>query len=122
VAAISAVLGAAFKPDSDDVRDSPAIGIASRIAGLGATVTITDPRALDNVQRARPDLKVAPDAIGAAQGADVVLLLTEWPEYVNLDPNALGAVVRRRAIIDGRNALDPLRWRVAGWAYTGIGR
>jgi UDPglucose 6-dehydrogenase len=116
------VLGAAFKPESDDLRDSPAIGIASRIAGLGAIVTVTDPAALDAVQRMRPDLNVAPDALSAAREADVVLLLTEWREYVDLDPEALGAVVRKRAIVDGRNALDPQRWRAAGWEYTGIGR
>lgn len=117
-----AVLGAAFKPDSDDVRDSPALDVASRIAGLGATVVVTDPAALDNVRRTRSDLHVADDPFEAARDADVVLLLTEWRQYVGLDPAAFGAVVRNRHVIDGRNALDPVAWRSAGWAYVGLGR
>lgn len=116
------VLGAAFKPNSDDLRDSPALDVASRIAGLGAEVVVTDPAALDNVRRTRSDLTVADDAFDAARDADVVLLLTEWREYVDLDPQALGAVVRHRRVIDGRNALDPTAWRAAGWTYTGLGR
>ena len=117
-----AVLGAAFKPDSDDVRDSPALDIASRIAGLGAHVTVTDPAALDNVGRSRPDLRLADSAMDAAAGADLVLLLTEWREFVELDPETLGGVVHRRVIIDGRNVLDPRAWRRSGWAYHGLGR
>ena len=117
-----AVLGAAFKPDSDDVRDSPALDVASRIAGLGATVVVTDPAALENVRRTRSDLHVAEDPFEAARDADVVVLLTEWRQYVALDPAALGAVVRHRRILDGRNALDPAAWRAAGWTYTGLGR
>jgi UDPglucose 6-dehydrogenase len=117
-----AVLGAAFKPDSDDVRDSPALDIASRLAGLGAHVTVTDPAALVNVARSRPDLELAGSAMDAATGADLVLLLTEWREFVELDPEALGGVVRRRVIIDGRNALDPRHWRQSGWQYHGLGR
>src|SRR5665648_361017 len=117
-----AVLGAAFKPDSDDVRDSPALDIASRIAGLGAHVTVTDPAALDNVGRSRPDLRLADSAMDAAAGAHLVLLLTEWREFVELDPETLGGVVHRRVIIDGRNVLDPRAWRRSGWAYHGLGR
>lgn len=117
-----AVLGAAFKPDSDDVRDSPALDVASRIAGLGATVVVTDPAALDNVRRTRSDVHVADDPLEAARDADVVLLLTEWREYTALDPATLAAVVRHRRVIDGRNALDPAAWRGAGWSYTGLGR
>ncbi len=117
-----AVLGAAFKPDSDDVRDSPALDVASRIAGLGATVVVTDPAALENVKRTRSDLHVVADPFEAARDADVVILLTEWREYVALDPVALGSVVRSAQIIDGRNALDPAAWRAAGWTYTGLGR
>src|SRR5665647_1362018 len=117
-----AVLGAAFKPDSDDVRDSPALDIASRIAGLGAHVTVTDPAALANVGRSRPDLRLADSAMDAAAGADPVLLLTEWREFVELDPETLGGVVHRRVIIDGRNVLDPRAWRRSGWAYHGLGR
>ncbi len=117
-----AVLGAAFKPDSDDVRDSPALDIASRIAGLRAHVTVTDPAALDNVGRSRPDLRLADSAMDAAAGADLVLLLTEWREFVELDPETLGGVVHQRVIIDGRNVLDPRAWRRSGRAYHGLGR
>ncbi|MCL3862727.1 UDP-glucose/GDP-mannose dehydrogenase family protein [Actinotalea sp. K2] len=116
------VLGAAFKPHSDDVRDSPALEVASTIAGAGAHVTITDPAALENVRRVRPDLNLAADPLEAADRADVVVLLTEWEEYVTLDPEQLGTVVAHRQVIDGRNALDPVRWRAAGWTYTGLGR
>ena len=117
-----AVLGAAFKPDSDDIRDSPALSVASALHDLGASVVVTDPAALPNVQRARPGMAVEADVLRAVTGADVVLLLTEWPEYVGLDPEEVGARVARRHIIDARNALDPLRWRAAGWTYRGIGR
>jgi UDPglucose 6-dehydrogenase len=117
-----AVLGAAFKPDSDDIRDSPALSVASALHDLGASVVVTDPAALPNVQRARPGMAVEPDVLTAVRGADLVLLLTEWPEYVGLDPDVLGGHVARRHIIDARNALDPVRWRAAGWTYRGIGR
>lgn len=116
-----AVLGAAFKPDSDDVRDSPALDIATRIQAEGAHVTITDPAA-GPVVRAQHRFTVADDALAAAAGADLVLLLTEWAVFRDLDPDELGAVVARRMILDGRNALDPARWRAAGWTYRGIGR
>lgn len=117
-----AVLGAAFKPHSDDVRDSPALDVASRIAGRGALVSVTDPAAGPRLKVSRPDLTVADDAFGAAQGADVVLLLTEWPQFRDLDPEYLGQAVAIRRIIDARNTLDPARWRAAGWHYTGLGR
>ena len=117
-----AVLGAAFKPDSDDIRDSPALAVAAALHDLGALVTVTDPAALPNVERAVPGMGVEPDVLTAVAGADVVLLLTEWPEYVELDPVAVGDRVAQRSIIDARNALDPARWRAAGWTYRGIGR
>jgi UDPglucose 6-dehydrogenase len=117
-----AVLGAAFKPDSDDVRDSPALDIASRVAGLGAHVTVTDPAAAENVRRSRPDLHVIDDPMVAARDADVVLLLTEWSQFLHIDPEEMAEVVRGRTIIDGRNALDHRRWRRAGWHYIGMGR
>ena len=116
------VLGAAFKPDSDDIRDSPALAVASALAGTGGQVVITDPAALPNVRSTRPHLTGDPDVRSALAGADVVLLLTEWKEYVNLDPEEVGALVASRTIIDGRNALDPARWRAAGWSYRGLGR
>ncbi|GAB3744812.1 UDP-glucose dehydrogenase family protein [Microlunatus parietis] len=117
-----AVLGAAFKPGSDDIRDSPALEVAERLASVGADVVITDPRALDRVVETRPHLAVACTLDEAIGGAELILLLTEWPEYVELDPVALREVVDRAVIIDGRNALDPARWRAAGWSYRALGR
>ncbi|WP_136518583.1 MULTISPECIES: UDP-glucose dehydrogenase family protein [Cellulomonas] len=117
-----AVLGAAFKPDSDDVRDSPALSVAAQMQLQGAHVTVTDPQAVENARAKWPDLKFAASALEAAQGADVVLLATEWAEYRELDPAELGAVVARRAVVDGRNVLDPRTWRAAGWTYRALGR
>jgi len=117
-----AVLGAAFKPDSDDIRDSPALAVAAAVAGRGGHVVVTDPAALENVRRTRPHLTVEPDVLRAVEGADIVLLLTEWRQYLELDPAEVGLRVARRQIIDGRNALDPSRWRAAGWVYRGLGR
>jgi UDPglucose 6-dehydrogenase len=117
-----AVLGAAFKPDSDDVRDSPALNVAAQMQLQGAHVKVTDPQAIANAERAWPDLTFAPTAQEAAAGADVVLLLTEWAEYRDLDPVAFGNVVAGKRIIDGRNVLDPAAWRGAGWTYRALGR
>ncbi|WP_403023439.1 UDP-glucose dehydrogenase family protein [Salinibacterium sp. GXW1014] len=117
-----AVLGLAFKPDSDDVRDSPALDVALRLTELGADVVATDPQALNTALRRKPDLAVARTASQAAEGADAVLLLTEWREYRELDPAALASVVRVPAIVDGRNCLDPVQWRDAGWHYRALGR
>lgn len=117
-----AVLGAAFKPHSDDIRDSPALNVAAQVQLQGGDVVVTDPAALDNARRLYPGLAYADTAEEAATGADVVLLLTEWPQYRALDPAALGAVVRRRHLVDGRNALDPAAWRDAGWTYRALGR
>ena len=116
------VLGAAFKPNSDDIRDSPALDVASRIALAGATVTVYDPAALDNARRDYPNLNYADSALDAARDADVVLHLTEWREFRDMDPDILGGVVGRRYIVDGRNALDAARWRAAGWHYRALGR
>ncbi len=116
------VLGAAFKPNSDDIRDSPALDVAVTIARHGGKVTVYDPVALDNARAAHPDLHYADSASGAAQEADVVLLLTEWQEFVEIDPEALGRVVAARNIVDGRNALDADAWREAGWHYRALGR
>ena len=117
-----AVLGAAFKPHSDDIRDSPALNIAAQARLQGADVVVADPAAVDNAKALWPSLTYAASAEEAAAGADVVLLLTEWPEYTGLDPAALGTLTRTRSVIDGRNALDPAAWRRAGWTYRGIGR
>ncbi|MFF7591291.1 UDP-glucose dehydrogenase family protein [Kitasatospora purpeofusca] len=117
-----AVLGAAFKPESDDIRDSPALAVAAAIAREGGQVSVYDPAALDNARKAFPDLACATSAAAAARGAEVVLLLTEWREFVELDPAALGEEVAVRAVVDGRNVLDPEAWRAAGWTYRSLGR
>src|SRR3954471_4745735 len=117
-----AVLGASFKPNSDDIRDSPALDVAARIALAGATVTVYDPAALENARRDYPDLNYATSALDAVRGADVVLHLTEWREFREMDPEVLSDAVNRRFIVDGRNALDPDRWRAAGWHYRALGR
>ncbi|MEY2965814.1 MAG: UDP-glucose dehydrogenase family protein [Candidatus Nanopelagicales bacterium] len=116
------VWGAAFKPDSDDVRDSPALHVAAALRAAGATVTVHDPRAVDNARRLFSDLEYADTPAGAASGADVVLLLTEWRDYRDLDPALISDVVSARHIIDARNALDPVIWREAGWTYRALGR
>ena len=116
------VLGAAFKPLSDDVRDSPALDVASRLAGLGAEVTVCDPQALPVVTRSHPHLTVEEDPRAALKGAELVLLLTEWNQFVTLDPADAATGVADCVIIDGRNALDPAAWRQAGWTYAGVGR
>ena len=117
-----AVLGAAFKPNSDDVRDSPALDVAQAARAAGGQVTVHDPKAIPNAARTRPDLDYADTVEEACAGADVVLHLTEWQEYRDLDPAALKAVVAQPTVIDGRNALDPQRWRSAGWTYRALGR
>lgn len=117
-----AVLGAAFKPLSDDIRDSPALNVAAQISLQGGHVVVTDPQALDNAKGLWPDLSYADSANEAAESADVVLLLTEWPQYVGLDPVELGQVVKQRRILDGRNALDSEKWKAAGWTYRALGR
>ncbi|HEY9412959.1 MAG TPA: UDP binding domain-containing protein, partial [Jiangellaceae bacterium] len=117
-----AVLGAAFKPQSDDVRDSPALTVAGQLHLEGAHVAVYDPRAMDNARRIYPTLEYAGSALGACRDAAVVLHLTEWPEFRELDPVTLGGVVGARAVVDGRNCLDAEAWRAAGWTYRGLGR
>ncbi|AWB88597.1 UDP-glucose dehydrogenase family protein [Salinibacterium hongtaonis] len=117
-----AVLGLAFKPNSDDVRDSPALDVAVRLTELGADVVATDPQAVETARLRKPQLAVAGTAMEAARDADAVLLLTEWQEYREIDPEELGSLVRTRAIVDGRNCLDPAQWRAAGWTYRALGR
>ncbi|MCO4253139.1 UDP-glucose dehydrogenase family protein [Pseudarthrobacter raffinosi] len=116
------VLGAAFKPESDDVRDSPALSIAAQLQLQGAVVTVTDPKALSNAARRFPELQYEVDTSAAVLKADALLLLTEWQEYRDLDPYDLGSAVSSRRILDGRNVLDPAKWRAAGWIYRGLGR
>ena len=117
-----AVLGLAFKPDSDDVRDSPALDVAVRLNGLGAKVIATDPAAIPNSIRLHPQLGFATDTRDALHGADAVVLVTEWKQYSGLDPVETGELVRDKLVLDGRNVLDPVAWRRAGWTYQGMGR
>ncbi|MEU7435594.1 UDP-glucose/GDP-mannose dehydrogenase family protein [Streptomyces sioyaensis] len=117
-----AVLGATFKPDSDDVRDSPALNVAGQIHLQGGQVTVYDPKGMENARRVFPTLGYADTALDAVRGADVVLHLTEWREFRELDPATLGDVVAERRILDGRNALDAALWRKAGWTYRALGR
>jgi UDPglucose 6-dehydrogenase len=117
-----AVLGAAFKPDSDDIRDSPALNVAGRLHLFGAHVTVYDPQAMENARRSWPTLHYTDSVVDACSGANVVLVLTEWQQFREISPEALGQVVANRAIVDGRNCLDPVAWRAAGWNYQGLGR
>ncbi|WP_405742448.1 UDP-glucose/GDP-mannose dehydrogenase family protein [Streptomyces sp. NBC_01525] len=117
-----AVLGATFKPDSDDVRDSPALNVAGQIHLQGGQVTVYDPKGMANARRLFPTLGYADSALEAVRGADAVLHLTEWREFRELDPAVLGEAVTARRILDGRNALDLELWRKAGWTYRALGR
>lgn len=117
-----AVLGAAFKPDSDDIRDSPALNVAAQLQLQGANVRVTDPQALPNVRRHWSQLDCVDTPEEAAEGADAVLLLTEWKQYRELDPGSFGKVVKTRRVLDGRNALDREAWESAGWTYRALGR
>ena len=117
-----AVLGAAFKPESDDVRDSPALNVAGQIHLQGAAVSVFDPKAMENSQRLFPTLTYAESVEEACHGADVVLVLTEWEQFRSLRPGDLQAHVRKKRLIDGRNCLDPRPWVAEGWVYRGIGR
>jgi UDPglucose 6-dehydrogenase len=117
-----AVLGAAFKPDSDDIRDSPALNVAAQLQLQGAVVRVTDPAAGDNIRRTWSQLDVVDTPEEAAERADAVLVLTEWKQYRELDPVAFGTVVGQKRVLDGRNALDRERWTAAGWTYRALGR
>lgn len=117
-----AVLGLAFKPDSDDIRDSPALDVAVRLKGLGAEVISHDPEAMPNARRLHPQLDYADTVDQALTGAEAVVIVTEWTQYRALDPVATAAQVARPVVFDGRNILDPTAWRAAGWTYTGMGR
>ena len=117
-----AILGTAFKPNSDDVRDSPALNIAGQIHLQGATVTIYDPKAMANSQRSFPTLSYATSVLDACSGADLVMVLTEWDEFKEIVPSDLGRVVRRKRIIDGRNCLDREHWIDADWQIHGVGK
>ncbi|MEV7139850.1 UDP-glucose dehydrogenase family protein [Streptomyces tauricus] len=117
-----AVLGAAFKPDSDDIRDSPALNVSARLRLDGADVTVYDPEAMDNARKAFPLLGYALSAEEALRGADLVLHLTEWPQFRELAPERARALVSRPRIVDGRGTLDGATWAAAGWEFRALGR
>ena len=117
-----AAWGAAFKPNSDDIRDAPALDVAVSLVQAGAQVVVYDPEAMANARRKHPELLFAESAMGAAKDAEVVVLLTEWTQFCEVDPDALGAVVARKRMVDGRHALQPDAWRAAGWDYRALGR
>lgn len=117
-----AVLGAAFKPESDDVRDSPALNVAGMVQLNGATVNVYDPQAIENSRRLFPTLNYSTTVAEACERADAVLVLTEWDEFVALDPARLADTVRAKVVVDGRNCLDVERWRAAGWQVYALGR
>jgi UDPglucose 6-dehydrogenase len=117
-----AVLGVAFKPNSDDIRDSPALDVAGQLQLQGALVSVFDPKAMDNARHLFPTLDYSLSTLDACKGADVVLILTEWEEFRQLQPEKLEAVMRKKRVIDARNCLDSQRWRAAGWSYRGFGR
>jgi len=117
-----AILGAAFKPDSDDVRDSPALDIAAQIQAAGAIVTVHDPKAIANAQKRFPALNFAGDVNTTLKDAEIVLHLTEWKIYQEIDPVKVKSIVKNPIVIDGRNALDRELWQSAGWKFRALGR
>jgi UDPglucose 6-dehydrogenase len=117
-----AVLGATFKPNSDDVRDSPALSVVRKLSRSGAEVSVYDPEGMENARREVPDATYSRSVVEAVTGADLVCVLTEWEEFRTADPVALGDLVAGKVVIDGRNCLDPVLWRRAGWEYRAMGR
>jgi UDPglucose 6-dehydrogenase len=116
------VLGATFKPNSDDVRDAPSLDVAARLHAAGAIVTVHDPEGLDNAARVHPQLGYQGDVNVAVTGADVLIVGTEWQHYRDLNPAVIADLMSGSTIIDARNALNANLWRVAGFTYTGFGR
>ena len=117
-----AVLGATFKPDSDDVRDSPALDIAAQLQAAGAIVVVHDPQGIEPARKRFPNLQYQEVVTDALKDADLILHLTEWKEYRQIDPAAIASLVKSKIIIDGRNMLDRTMWRNAGWKFHALGR
>ncbi|MBT1105654.1 UDP-glucose/GDP-mannose dehydrogenase family protein [Streptomyces sp. Tu10] len=116
------VWGAAFKPETDDIRDSPALAVAQALHNLGATVTITDPKALDNARKLHPELDYVEDPIAAVDDSDLLLHLTEWPHFTTIDPRRLATRTANPKVIDARGTLNTDQWRDAGWITRTLGR
>jgi UDPglucose 6-dehydrogenase len=117
-----AVLGATFKPNTDDVRDAPALAVAAMLSRAGAEVRLFDPQGMENAKRMLPDVTYAKTMTDAVTGAELVCVLTEWAEFRNADPVALGDIAKGKKVVDGRNCLDSSLWTAAGWEYRGMGR
>jgi UDPglucose 6-dehydrogenase len=117
-----AILGAAFKPETDDIRDSPAIAVAEQFWMAGAHVVIHDPKALNNVRRAFPQIETQPTVELALSNADLVVVATEWNEYREANPAELAKLVANRLVIDGRNTLDANLWQQSSWQIIALGR
>ena len=118
----AAVLGLSFKPETDDIRESPALSVISDLIAAGVTVRAFDPAAMANAKAVFPDLYYAKDAYDCAQGADVLVLVTEWNEFRALDFGKLGRILKSKSVVDLRNIYDPAELKAAGWRYTGVGR
>ena len=116
------VLGCAFKPNSDDVRDSPALSVAGSLSLAGAAVTVYDPEGMDNAKKVFPTLDYAADTDDALSEAELVILATEWKQFKELDPQQAGQLVDNKHIIDGRNVLPVADWQQAGWKVEALGR
>jgi UDPglucose 6-dehydrogenase len=117
-----AVLGLSFKPESDDVRDSPALDITTRLASMGAAVRAHDPEAIETSRRLHPQLDYRESITDAIAEAELLVVVTEWRQYRELDPVEVSGLTSARVIVDGRNCLEPEAWRAAGWTYVGLGR
>ena len=118
----AAVLGLSFKPETDDIRESPALSVISDLVAAGVTVRVFDPAAMANAKTVFPDLYYAKDAYDCAQGADVLVLVTEWNEFRALDFGRLARILKSKTVVDLRNVYDPAELKAAGWRYTGVGR
>ena len=117
-----AILGATFKPDSDDVRDSPALDISAQLQAAGASVVVHDPKGIEPARKRFPNLQYSSNVLECVKDADLILHLTEWREYRELNPSVVGTLVKSKIIIDGRNVLDRDLWRNAGWRFHALGR
>jgi UDPglucose 6-dehydrogenase len=118
----AAVLGLSFKPETDDIRESPAIAVIQDLVAAGARVRACDPAAVENAKAVLPDIEYATDAYDCATGADFLVLATEWNEFRALNLDELGRRLKSKTLVDLRNVYEPREMRAAGWTYTGVGR
>jgi UDPglucose 6-dehydrogenase len=117
-----ALLGLAFKPNTDDMRDAPAVELAHAFMTAGAAVRAYDPVAMENAARLLPEVSLCPDAYAAIEGADALVIVTEWNEFKNLDLARVKSLLRQPMIVDGRNIYDPAQMAGLGFHYRGVGR